>query len=330
MTTTVVSVGPDTPTREVARALSENGISAAPVLDRTGSLIGMISEGDLLGRSDKDREARRDWWLTRLAEGEPLNRDFLASLRPPLLVARDAMASPVVSVGEDAEIADIARLLTTHRIKRVPVVRDGRVVGIVSRADLVRALAATSDAVPDSGHGRGLFAAALAGIDERFLHHQDPAPAELFPHPAGTAETTLSAADFRSLVAQHDQKQIAERQGRLRAAAEQNRRRVAELIDQHITDEGWGSLLHGARHAAEDGAQEFMLLSFPCALCADGGRAINSEQPGWPQTLRGEAAELYLRWERDLKPLGFPLIARVLDFPGGMPGNIGLFLNWGE
>lgn len=73
-----------------------------------------------------------------------------------------------------------------------------------------------------------------------------------------------------------------------------------------------------------------MLLSFPSALCADGGRAINSEQPEWPQTLRGEAAELYLRWERDLKPLGFPLIARVLDFPGGMPGNIGLFLNWSE
>jgi hypothetical protein len=67
---------------------------------------------------------------------------------------------------------------------------------------------------------------------------------------------------------------------------------------------------------------------FPSQLCSDRGRAINVSEPDWPATLCGEAAEIYLRWEHDLKPSGFHLAARVLDFPGGMPGDIGLFLVW--
>ena len=102
----------------------------------------MVSEGDLIGRNDAAREARRDWWLTLLAEGEALSPEFLASLASRKR-ARDVMAAPAVTVGEDTDIGEVARLLTEYRIKRVPVVRtgDGRVVGIVSRADLVRAMA---------------------------------------------------------------------------------------------------------------------------------------------------------------------------------------------
>jgi CBS domain-containing protein len=102
----------------------------------------MLSEGDLIGRDDADREARRDWWLTLLAEGEELNPDFLASLRSPVTRAREVMTSPVIAVDDNADIRDIARMLIDHRIKRVPVLRDGRIVGIVSRSDLVRTLAA--------------------------------------------------------------------------------------------------------------------------------------------------------------------------------------------
>jgi CBS domain-containing protein len=75
------------------------------------------------------------------AEGEMLNRDFLASPRRPERVAREVMSAPVITTGEDSDISEIARPLTTYRIKRVPVVRDGRIVGIVSPADLVPALA---------------------------------------------------------------------------------------------------------------------------------------------------------------------------------------------
>jgi CBS domain-containing protein len=143
MTTEVVSISPELPTNKVAQLLGEKGISAVPVVDDAGAPIGMVSEGDLIGRNEAEREARRDWWLTLLAEGEMLNPDFLASLRSPERMARDTMSAPVVTVGEETDINEIARLLTAHRIKRVPVVRDGRIVGIVSRADLVRALAAS-------------------------------------------------------------------------------------------------------------------------------------------------------------------------------------------
>ena len=141
MTTKVVSVGPDRGTRDVARILIDKGISAVPVVDDEGRPIGIVSEGDLIGHDEPSGEARRDWWLVLLAEGEMLHPDFLASLRTPDRRVRDVIVKPVVSVEEDTEVGEIARLLVAHRIKRVPVVREGRIVGIVSRADLVRVLA---------------------------------------------------------------------------------------------------------------------------------------------------------------------------------------------
>src|SRR6266852_7560827 len=138
MTRVVVSVTSDTPMRKIAALLVEKGISAVPVVDDSGVPIGIVSEGDLIGRKEAECEAREDWWLTILAEGEDLSPDFLASLNYP--TARDLMSAPVITVHEETNLAEIARILTTHRIKRVPVVRDGCIVGIVSRADLVRAL----------------------------------------------------------------------------------------------------------------------------------------------------------------------------------------------
>ena len=332
MTSAVVAVSPDTPIGEVAKILRDRGISAVPVIDETGSPVGMVSEGDLIGRDDADREARRDWWLTLLAEGEMLGADFLASLRAPERRARDVMAVPVVTVGEDTEIEEVARLLTAYPIKRVPVLRDGRIVGIVSRADLVRALAeATPQPTGNSGRTGGILGDAVAGIERRFLHRQHGAdraqPAEPIREPG---ETGLMAADFRQLMADHQDQELLHRQQHRRAAAEQRRHKLAELIDHHISDENWRGLIHQARQAAERGEKEFLLVRFPPQLCSDAGRAVNVGEPNWPATLRGEAAEIYLRWERDLKPHGFRMGARVLDFPGGMPGDIGLFLVWGQ
>ncbi len=142
MTRHVVSVSPDTPTEQVARLLLENGISAALVLNVGGAPVGMVSEGDLIGRNETDRESRRDWWLTLLAEGEALSDQFLASLRRSPRTAGEVMSAPVITVTETTDVSDIARLLAARRIKRVPVVRAGRAVGVVSRADLLRALAA--------------------------------------------------------------------------------------------------------------------------------------------------------------------------------------------
>jgi CBS domain-containing protein len=328
MTSQVVSVGPDTPTHEVAKVLREHGISAIPVVNRDGAPIGMVSEGDLIGRDQADREARRDWWLNLLAEGEILNAEFLAALRASERRARNIMAAPVVTVAEDTDIGEIARLLTAYRIKRVPVLRDGRIVGIVSRADLVRALAAEQMQPTGEGGGGRMLAEAVAGIERRFLHRQQAVrPAQV---PSEPAEGELMAADFRRLAADHEHQEAEHLQEDRRTAAEQRRRKVAELIDHHLSDEHWRALMQRARHAAEHGGREFMLLRFPSQICTDGGRAVNVADPDWPATLRGEAAEIYLRWEHDLKQHGFRLAARVLDFPGGMPGDIGVFLNWGQ
>ena len=87
---------------------------------------------------------------------------------------------------------------------------------------------------------------------------------------------------------------------------------MAELLDLHLSDPGWRALLHQARLAAEHGEKQFLLLRFRSRFCSDGGPAINAGESDWPATLRGEAAELYLRWERDLRPHGFGLAAQVL------------------
>jgi hypothetical protein len=139
----------------------------------------------------------------------------------------------------------------------------------------------------------------------------------------------LGAEDFRHLVNDYEhlrqQQAFAARQAR----AAERRARTKALIDHHIADDLWQRLMHQAREAAEHGATEFQLLRFPSDLCTDHGRAINAADSDWPASLRGEAAEIYLRWKHDLRPRGFGLAARILDFPDGMPGDAGLFLVWG-
>jgi len=345
MTANVVSVHPDVPIREVAKLLLEKGISAVPVVDERGSAIGMVSEGDLIGRNETEREARRDWWLALLAEGEELNPEFLASVHGSGRTARDVMSGAVVTVGADTDVSDIARLLAAHRIKRVPVIEDGRIVGIVSRADLLRALAPAPPPRPTAstegllaGHepprpaapAPGLLAGVFAGLDEHFRRSRHSEPTAPVAHDREPAAGHLTVGDFQRLVSDFEQKEVQHRDEVRRAAAQEQRRRVAELVDRHISDGGWSSLLHQARAAAEHGEKESMLLRFPSQLCSDGGRAVNAMEPDWPATLRGEAAELYPRWERDLQPHGFHLAARVLEFPSGVPGDIGLFLVWAQ
>jgi CBS domain-containing protein len=334
MTTKVISVRPEMTAGEIAKVLGNHGISGVPVVDATGMLVGIVSEGDLIGRGEAGREARRDWWLTLFAEGETLNPEFLVSLCDRERTAHDLMHRVVITIDEQTELRDVAKLLTDYRIKRVPVVRDGRIVGIVSRADIVRAFAAGDQpARPLAPVGGGLLAEALAGLDGRFFHRQLDRRGDasaVASQPIERDDADLTVDDFRGLIADHDHKQMAERQKHQLAAAEQRQQQISALINRHISGASWRSLVQKAHRAAEKGEKEFMLLRFPSQLCSDGGRAINSTLSEWPQTLRGEVAELYLRWERDLKPRGFRLGARVLDFPSGMPGDVGLFLVWGE
>jgi CBS domain-containing protein len=333
MNPNVVSVGPDVPINQIARVLVENGISAVPVVDESGAPVGMVSEGDLIPRREVEREARRAWWLDLLAEGEALNPDFLANLKALNRKATDVMTCSVVTVHPDTNVTEIAQLLATRRIKRVPVVQDGRVVGIVSRADLLRALAEHPHS-QQSASPKGVLASAFESLDAHFLATRHPkAPKAATPDAQiDTSERSgddLEAADFRRVVGRFKQQERQKQLEHRRAAAERIRLKVAELRAQHVSEEQWHGLLRKARDAAEHGRKEFPLLRFPSQLCSDGGRCINVPDPNWPATLRGEAAEIYMRWQRDLKAHGFGLAAQILDFPDGIPGDAGLFLVWG-
>ena len=141
MTRAVVTAGPDDTVSEVAALFSKHGISAAPVCDTDGKLLGIISEGDLLRPFGEANKLRRDWWLGVLADGEDLAPEFVDYMRLDRRRAHDLMTKEVVTATEDTAVDRIADLLQSHRIKRVPIVKDGKVVGVVSRADVVRALA---------------------------------------------------------------------------------------------------------------------------------------------------------------------------------------------
>ncbi|MBR0683856.1 CBS domain-containing protein [Roseomonas eburnea] len=149
MTSDVLSIDPDDSVGIAARKLSERGVSAAPVIDAEGRLIGVISEGDLLQPFCREKQLQRAWWLRILAEGEAIPPALVDYIRLDKRRVRDLMTSPVVTVTEDTPLPVVADLLLRHRIKRVPVLRDSRVVGIVSRADLVRALARAPDAITE-------------------------------------------------------------------------------------------------------------------------------------------------------------------------------------
>jgi CBS domain-containing protein len=138
MVTDVVTVKPDSHVQDVAELLLTNHISAVPVVDDAGKLVGIVSEGDLIRRNEAGTGHDRAWWLQMLMGRETLAAEFL---REHGRTVADVMSREVITAEPDTAIADIATLLERHRIKRVPIVRDGRIAGIVSRANLIQALA---------------------------------------------------------------------------------------------------------------------------------------------------------------------------------------------
>lgn len=142
MTTSVITIPQDAKIAQAVRLMLEHHISALPVVDADGGLTGLISEGDLMRRIRAPEAPRRSWWLELLDGPGNAAHDFVMLNSQRIT---DVMSREIVSVEEDTPVGTIARLLDKHRIKRVPVLRDGRVVGIVSRANLLQALASVPD-----------------------------------------------------------------------------------------------------------------------------------------------------------------------------------------
>ena len=156
MVSKVITVRPDTSVREIAEILLANRISAVPVVDENDAPVGIVSEGDLIHRVETGTELHRSWWLEFLTGKNVLARDFVKSHARK---AADVMTHPVITVKPDTPLGELASLLEKHQIKRVPVAKDGKIVGIVSRANLVQALVSLGN-VP----------AADAAVEDSALH----------------------------------------------------------------------------------------------------------------------------------------------------------------
>lgn len=122
MTTGVITVGPDAEVAEITKCLLDNRISAVPVVESDGRLVGIVSEGDLIRRPEMGTERRRSWWLSLLLLPEHSAIDYIKTHGRH---ARDVMTRELITVNDDALLEEIAEILEKHRIKRVPVVHDG-------------------------------------------------------------------------------------------------------------------------------------------------------------------------------------------------------------
>jgi CBS domain-containing protein len=165
MTLDVLTVRPETATSDIAALMLERGVSAVPVVDDQRKVLGLVSEGDLMRRVEAGTEKRRSWWLALFASNATLASEYVKSHARQ---AKDVMSAPAITVSEEISLADIADLIERHGIKRVPVVRDGKLVGIVSRANLLRALATfQTAATPAKPDDRAIREAVLAELREQ-------------------------------------------------------------------------------------------------------------------------------------------------------------------
>lgn len=147
MTSPVITISPNTEVQAIAKLFLERQISAVPVIGRHDRLLGIVGEGDLLRRVETDTGRHRSWWLALLAHAEFDARECIKARGQR---AVDVMTPDVTAVSDEASLQDVAHILEERQIKRVPVMRGGRLVGIVSRANLLHGLAAGPPLRPSS------------------------------------------------------------------------------------------------------------------------------------------------------------------------------------
>jgi CBS domain-containing protein len=163
MSTALVVVPPDAPVAAVADLLAARGISAVPVVDAAGHALGIVTEGDLIRRLADQPPGPLDWFLQLFRDPAPLVERFSKAHG---LTARDVMSRALVGVGRTASAEEIARLMETHAIRRVLVLEDGKLAGLVSRADLLRAILRKPE-TPATTDDAAILRAVLAAMREQ-------------------------------------------------------------------------------------------------------------------------------------------------------------------
>ena len=137
-----------------------------------------------------------------------------------------------------------------------------------------------------------------------------------------------SADEMRMALIEKEMEEIDRRQ-KAKAVEETKLASFADsFLTEHVSEKERAMIRRIAMSAMQAGKFEAMVYSFPSDLCTDGGRAINNSEPRWPETLRGKAKELYDRFQTIAKPKGYKLKAMIINFPGGVPGDVGFFLSW--
>lgn len=286
----------------VAKLLAETGLGAVPVVDDKLSPIGIVTRSNL---------------ETPQPQGNSVDLgdipEFLLRKRlKPVFRAngrglREVMTSPAISVPDVAKLPDVVHVMESHHLKRIPVVNGHKIIGVVLRREVMDAVRAGPAAL-DARRRRSIIS--IPQHSDRYM----PATVE----------------EFRKLVEAHEYALEKERDAGRRAALELRDQRIRELAKRRLTESEWREMLRQARRSAESGSTEHVLIRFPSLLCTDGGRAINAPDPNWPETLRGEPADVFKRWRNELRPRGFRLAAQIIEFPDGLPGDAALFLIWGS
>jgi CBS domain-containing protein len=166
MTRTVVTVGPEATILEAANTMLRSHVSGLPVVDAAGKLVGVVSEGDFIRRSEIGTQRKRGRWLKFLLGASVTATDYVHEHGRKVA---DVMTDDPVTIGEDATLEEIVTAMETNGVKRLPVMRDGKLVGIVSRANLLQAVASLAREIPDptadDDHIRSRVIAALEKND---------------------------------------------------------------------------------------------------------------------------------------------------------------------
>jgi CBS domain-containing protein len=187
MTSEVVTVTPQTPLKQVAELLVERGISGLPVVDGDGAVLGVVSEADFLEKESAEEPRKTAFPWVELFAG----RHQPAQLqRAGARSAGEAMTSPAITIGPDAPLRQAAQTMSYRRVDRLPVVEDGHLVGIITRADLVRVFARSDDEL------RQQVEYALRAVDGLTVLGVRDGVVEL----AGTVQSEALMTTVRSLV----------------------------------------------------------------------------------------------------------------------------------
>jgi hypothetical protein len=141
-------------------------------------------------------------------------------------------------------------------------------------------------------------------------------------------ERLITPDELRRITAEKEMEKMREALEKKRRMDEERHHFHDTFMHQDIRPDALERVSALVRGAAERGEREVLALRFPSEYCTDGGRAINSFEPNWPDTLTGFAKRAYEFWQKELEPQGYKLRAQIMDFPGGMPGDVGIFLRW--